>query len=202
MVGPLGFWRELQAYQLGAVQRLGLQPAHCLLDLGCGPLQGGIPFISYLEKERYVGIDRRAEAVEMGREEITRHGLDYKKPRLFVTESFGDIELGETKLDFVWASQVLYYFHEPTMHQLFALVSRRLNPTGVMAGDILGPNSDRSFLRPPLPPVHTGASLDVIAKAHGLRVVERGTIQDFAYPRRLGLRHNVMLEITHRRGQP
>jgi len=198
MVGPLGYWNELQAYQLNTAKQLGLSPAHRLLDLGCGPLQGGEVFIRYLESDRYVGVDHRPEVIAVGHEQIAESRLQHKQPQLLCSTTFGDAELGTRTFDFIWASQVLYYFDEPTMHRLFDMVGRRLTSTGIMAGDILGPAADRSFLRPPLPPAHTPRSLDAIAQMHGLGVIARGTLQDFGYPKRLGLRTNLLLEITHR----
>ncbi|HXG47860.1 MAG TPA: hypothetical protein VNO52_09560, partial [Methylomirabilota bacterium] len=58
MVGPVGAWDELQAYQLRVLQANGLRPEHRLLDIGCGPLQGGVAFIGYLAPGHYVGVDR------------------------------------------------------------------------------------------------------------------------------------------------
>ena len=197
MVGPLGFWDKLQSYQLRAAIGLGLSPGSSLLDLGCGPLQGGIAFIRYLEAGHYTGVDHNPEAIQIGQEEISRLALREKKPRLFVSRSFGDEELGPSCFDFIWISQVLYYFDEPTMHRLSEMVRRRLAPDGVMVGDILGPESDRSFLRPPLPPVHTAESLDLIASEHGLRVANLGTLADWGYPRRVGLRNNILLRVHH-----
>jgi SAM-dependent methyltransferase len=198
MVGPVGFWDQLQRYQLQAVTHLGLQPHHFLLDIGCGPLQGGIPFIRYLQPGQYVGVDQNPVAIETGREEISRHGLTGKLPRLLVSRHFGDDQLAASTFDFIWMSQVLYYFNEPTMHQLLEMVCRRLRPAGIMAGDILGPASDRSFLRPPLPPVHTAESLDAIAQDHGLQVAAQGVLYAFGYPRRLALSNNILLKISHR----
>jgi SAM-dependent methyltransferase len=198
MVGPLGFWDQLQRYQLQAVTHLGLRPHHFLLDIGCGPLQGGIAFIRYLQPGRYVGVDTNPVAIETGREEISRHGLTGKIPRLLVSRSFGDDQLADSTFDFIWMSQVLYYFDERTMHQLFEMVHHRLRHTGIMAGDILGPASDRGFLRPPLPPVHTPESLDALAQDHGLQVVAQGTLYAFGYPKRLGLGNNILLKINHR----
>ena len=40
MVGPVGYWKELQQYQFNVLQNNGLKPEHSLLDLGSGPLQG------------------------------------------------------------------------------------------------------------------------------------------------------------------
>lgn len=133
MVGPLGYWDELQAYQFRVVTHLGLLPHHSLLDIGCGPLQGGIAFIRYLEPGRYIGVDPNPIAIEAGREEISRHGLSGKNPRLLVSRDFGDGQLAASTFDFIWMSQILYYFDEGTMHQLFAVVRRRLRHTGLMA---------------------------------------------------------------------
>jgi SAM-dependent methyltransferase len=197
MVGPLGFWNQLQEYQLNAVKRLGLLPTHTFLDLGCGPLQGGEVFIRYLGIRQYTGIDRRCSVIDVAHEQIGRRHLGNKNPQLFCSETFGDNELESALFDFIWASQVLYYFDEPTMDRLFGMVSRRLKPGGIMAGDILGPAADRSWLRESLPPAHSARTLDAIARRHGLCVTERGTLQDFGYPRRLGLRTNVLLETGH-----
>ena len=198
MVGPLGFWNQLQNYQLRVVTGLGLRPDHSLLDIGCGPLQGGIAFIRYLHPGNYVGVDHKPAAIEIGLEEVARHGLHGKAPRLLLSQAFGDDQLGSDQVDFIWLSQILYYFDEPTFHRLFAMANRRLRPGGIMAGDILGPASDRSFLGDPAPPAHTAASLDLIARVHGLQVHELGNLGDFGYPMRLGLRHNVLLRISRR----
>jgi SAM-dependent methyltransferase len=200
MVGPLGFWNQLQRYQLQATTRLGLQPHHMLLDIGCGPLQGGIAFIRYLEPGRYVGVDRWPVAIKVGHEEVSRKKLAGKNPRLLVSPNFGDDQLADCQFDFIWMSQILYYFDEQTMHQLFDMFRRRLRPTGIMAGDILGPKSDRSFLHRVRAPAHTPESLDALAKDLGLEVAAQGTLADFGYPSRLPLRHSILLSIKHRSG--
>ena len=197
MVGPLGYWKQLQRYQFHAVTRLGLQPHHFLLDIGCGPLQGGIGFIRHLEAGRYVGVDQNPLAIQTAHEEISRNKLTRKNPRLFVSHDFGDDRLGAAIFDFIWMSQVLYYFDERKMHRLLEMVYRRLQPKGIMAGDIFGPASDRSFLRHPLPPIHTPESVHRLATEHGLRVVALGTLHAFGYPRRLGLGTNILLRISH-----
>lgn len=198
MVGPLGFWNQLQDYQLRVVTGLGLRPDHSMLDIGCGPLQGGIAFIRYLNAGRYVGVDHNPAAIEVGRQEVSRLKLAEKAPRLIVSQALGDDQLGAGDFEFIWLSQILYYFDKRKVDNLFAMAERRLHPDGVMAADILGPGSDRSFLRDPQPPVHTASSLDVLARSWGLRVVELGVLSQFGYPKRLGLRHNVLLRITKR----
>jgi SAM-dependent methyltransferase len=198
LVGPLGFWDQLQRYQLQTVIQLGLQPEHRLLDIGCGPLQGGIAFIRYLRPGSYVGVDHNPVAIEIGHEEVSRHGLWSKRPRIFVSRAFGDDHLGDSQFDFIWLSQILYYFDEPTFERLFRMARVRLRSGGVMAGDILGPASDRSFLRDPKPPMHTPESLDFLARTHGLRAIGLGELSEFGYPKRLGLRRNILIKVTNR----
>ena len=57
MVGPLGYWDQLQRYHLRLLCANGLKPGQTLLDIGCGPLQGGIAFIRYLNRGGYTGIE-------------------------------------------------------------------------------------------------------------------------------------------------
>lgn len=196
LVGPLGYWDELQRYQFQVLTQLGLQPDHDLLDLGCGPLQGGIAFIRYLHPERYHGVELKPEALSAAQEELKRQQLEHKKPNLLFSKSFGDEELGEKKFDFIWLSQILYYFDEATFHRLFDVAARRLRPGGILAGDIFGPGSDSSFLREPRPPAHTPESVDSLARPHGLRVESLGPLHHFGYPHRLNLRHNLLLKVT------
>ncbi len=198
LVGPLGYWEALQRYQLRAVTDLGLQPHNSLLDVGCGPLQGGIAFLRYLAPNMYSGIDRNPLAITVGCNEISRHHLWYKKPTLLVTSSFGDDQLGDAQFDFIWLSQILYYFDEPTLQRLFAMASRRLRPGGILAGDILGPRSDSTFLqcRNPRPPAHTPESIKMLAAGYGLSTTCLGTLDQFGYPTRLNLSHNLLLKVT------
>jgi SAM-dependent methyltransferase len=103
-----------------------------------------------------------------------------------VSHAFGDDHLGDSHFDFTWLSQILYYFDEPTFQRLFNMARRRLRPGGVMAGDILGPASDRSFLRDPKPPVHTPESLDWLAHPHGFCATGLGELSSSVIPRSLG----------------
>ena len=57
LVGPQNCWEQLTEYQIALLKDIGLAPHHTLLDIGCGPLAGGLNIIRYLEKNSYVGID-------------------------------------------------------------------------------------------------------------------------------------------------
>jgi len=173
-----------------------MQPHDTLLDIGCGPLQGGVAFIRYLAPSSYYGVDQKPEALRAGCDELTRQRLWRKDPQLFYSRSFGDDELGDRQFDFIWLSQILYYFDPPSLHRLFDMTARRLRPGGILAGDIFGPGSDSSFLRDPRPPVHTLESIDRVARRHGLRARSLGPLHGFGYPRRLNLSHNLLLKVT------
>ena len=205
MVGPLGFWRQLQHYHLEILQKNGLCPEHRLLDIGCGPLQGGVAFIRYLERDCYVGFDIDPRRIEAALQQIVRHRLAVKAPRVFVSSSFANNELKEETFDFMWASQILYYFNDMTLGKLMAMICRRLSPGGKFLGDTLAlehyefrfPEHPGGYVR------HTPASLRAVAEPYGLRVRCLGQIGAFGYPKRLSLRDNLLFEITqHHEASP
>ena len=198
LVGPLGCWDELQRYQFRVLTELGMQPHDTLLDIGCGPLQGGVAFIRYLAPSSYCGVDHKPAALQAGSDELTRLRLWRKQPQLLCSRSFGDEELGDRRFDFIWLSQILYYFDHDALSRLFEMASRRLKRGGVLAGDILGPKSDRSFLkdRGLNVPDHTPESVDHVARVHGFRARNLGHLHGFGYPRRLNLSHNLLLKVT------
>ena len=200
MVGPLGFWNKLQAYHLELLSRNGLKPHHTLLDIGCGPLQGGIGFIRHLEPGGYCGVDIDPVRMDAAHEQVGRHKLSHKKPRLIVSGTFGDPELNGHQFDFMWASQILYYFGDEMMHRLLSMIRSRLRNGGQFLGDTFAPDH-YEFRHPEHPGKyvrHTIESLTAQAERHGLQVRCLGVIGDFGYPRRLSLPTNPLYRITHR----
>ena len=198
MVGPLGYWDQLQEYHLRLLRANGLKPEHTLLDIGCGPLQGGIPFIRYLNPGGYVGVDILSDRIATARAQVARHQLTAKGPRLFVSETFGDQELEGATFDFIWASQILYYFDDAMMARLFAVIQQRLKPGGKFLGDTFALNH-YEFTLPENPGKyvrHTSESLAALARRYGLNVRSLGTIGDFGYPQRLSLHTNPLFEVT------
>jgi SAM-dependent methyltransferase len=105
-IGNLPRWEEMGDLQFEYLVRHGLERHHCLLDVGCGPLRGGIHFIRYLEPGRYFGVDKNGPVLEEARRvEVPRHGVADKRPTLVAMESFDFPRLGQT-FDYALAQSV------------------------------------------------------------------------------------------------
>jgi cyclopropane fatty-acyl-phospholipid synthase-like methyltransferase len=196
MVGPVGFWDQLQNYQLRVLCAQGLRPQQSLLDIACGPLQGGVAFIRYLEAARYTGVDINPASVAAGYAQIARYGLSAKNPTLIVSSTFGERELDGKKFDFFWASQVLYYFDNDKMSALLAFIRKRMNRGGKFLGDIHGPRHYEFKFPERGVVLHTVETLQRLAEEQGLRAHSLGEIVHYGYPRRLSLHSNLLIEFT------
>ncbi|MBD3315220.1 MAG: methyltransferase [Chitinivibrionales bacterium] len=196
MIGPLGYWDVLQHYQFNLLIRNGLRSSHRLLDIGCGPLQGGIPLIQYLDNGNYVGVDINSRSIRAAYGQVIDYNLALKNPTLILSNRFGDDVLGSKTFDFIWASQVLYYFHHNKMSELLRFLRKRLAPNGVLLGDILGPKHyefkypEHSFQ------LHSPESINKMASEFGFVAKKKGEIVKYGYPPRLSMHTNLLMEIS------
>ncbi len=196
MVGPLGYWKELQSYQLNILISNGLKPEHKLLDLGCGPLQGGIAFIKYLDANNYYGVDIREASLNAGIRQVKKNHLENKNPVIFLTDDFGKKKLSGIKFNFIWASQILYYFDDKKLNSIMDWLSISLTDEGKFLGDIIGPKhyefktGEHNWF------LHTTDSLAAIAGNYNLKVRNLGEINNFGYPGRLSLTTNHLITIS------
>jgi SAM-dependent methyltransferase len=197
LVGPIGCWKKLQEYQLNFLCRMGLKPHHSLLDVGCGPLQGGIAYIKYLDPGNYVGIDIRHEPITEAYKLIAQEGLVYKNPTLIISDNFGRDQLNNHKFDYIWISQLLYHLDEKQIEFFFKQIAPRMKPDSCLYGDIIGypnkigPGSYWSVFRFHL---HSFDFLSDIVSQFGLTMRPLGQIHQFGYPAKIGLNTNEMLE--------
>jgi SAM-dependent methyltransferase len=198
MVGPTGYWKQLEEYQLKFLLNFGLQPFHTLLDIGCGPLQGGKKFIEYLDQNNYVGIDIRQEPMIEAYKRIAQYKLIEKNPTLILTDSFGQHELGGRTFDFFWISQLLYHLSIESIESLFKSVAHQMTSSSVLYGDIIdykpkwepcGYWREFKFYR------HQPDDLEKIADKAGLRLEVLGQIADFGYPEAIALKTNYALKL-------
>jgi len=180
---------------------MGLKASHTLLDIGCGPLQGGIKLIEYLEPNHYVGIDLRHDPIIEAYKQVARYKLVHKNPTLIVSHSFGREELADHTFDFFWTSQLLYHLPLGLIDAMFQHITTRMTPTSVFYGDIIDyrlksdPDAnwqEFKFYR------HQPNDLMKIAEEAGLDMDVLGQIGDFGYPNDLELRKNYVLKFSPR----
>ena len=105
-IGYVEEWDVHGRRQLEYLQEQGLRPEHYFLDVGCGPLRGGVHFIDYLEHGHYYGIDENAGVLETARDvELKRYRVEDKNPTLKAMGDFDFPSLGQT-FDYAWAQSV------------------------------------------------------------------------------------------------
>lgn len=67
-----GRWDETGRIQMDMLLRLGLQPQHRVLDIGCGPLRTGCRLVPFLDPGNYWGTDLSGALMATGyRQELT-----------------------------------------------------------------------------------------------------------------------------------
>ena len=196
MVGPPGVWKESQTFQLQFLQAMGLSLEHTVLDVGCGPLRGGIVLIEYLGRGHYVGIDVRPPVIAEARRQIIKRGLTAKQPEVYVSASFGRDELHDRCFDVIWAFQLLYHLEDALVDEYVAQVARQLRPTGAAYANVnpqLPPGRWKEFpyLQRPL------EFYQAAGRRHGLDVEALGELRDFGYTTKVAGHHNQMLRFTH-----
>ena len=129
--GPSGAWRVDREVQARALAKLGLQPNHRLLEIGCGPLQAGAPLIRFLDAGNYVGVDISGDRLEAARAVIQRFDLDEREPRLVLSDDFGLDQLTPASFDRIWSFHVVIHFPKEAVCRFLEAVSTLLKPGGI-----------------------------------------------------------------------
>jgi SAM-dependent methyltransferase len=125
-----GMWDVLGKLQFDYLVAHGLRPEHYLLDVGCGPLRGGIHFVRYLEPGRYYGVDRDEDKLIAGREvELQEQGLLDKRPTLVVMDDFGFERLRQT-FDYALAQSVFTHLTVNQIQRCVMNMEKVLRPGG------------------------------------------------------------------------
>jgi len=164
-------------------------------------LQGGVAIIEYLKEGNYVGLDNTPLNLNAAYSELAHHNLAVKKPTLILSDDFRKVSFGTTRFDFIWASQILCYFNEEMLIDLFGYASTILNINGKLLFDIVGKcpieyRTSNHIKWMQSVHLHTVEAITTLAKPFGFEVQPLGVIEDFGYPRGLNLRDNVLLELT------
>ena len=194
MVGPPGVWKESRDFQIRFLRQMGLKTSDKVLDIGCGPLRGGLPLIKYLDKGMYVGVDIRPEVIDEAKNQIAINRLEDKAARLIVSSTFGQGCFEEERFDYVWCFQVLYHLSDELAERCFAQIAAVLDLDGVcycnvnIDGDE-GQWKEFPFLKRPL------AFYQDLALKHGLKLSDMGQLKSFGYTTKVPGQFNNMLEL-------
>jgi SAM-dependent methyltransferase len=180
LVGPPDLWAMKRRFQFEFLTSRGLLSEHRMLDVGCGTLRGGIPFIDYLETGHYSGVEARAEVLEEGRKELAEAGLEHKRPVLIHESDPTRVELA-TPVDFAWAFSVLIHMHDETVDAVLGLVSDCLSEGGKFYANVAtGENWEGGWegfpiVRRPL------EFYEGLASRHGLAASSVGTLYELGH---------------------
>lgn len=121
--------------QLELLRREGLERSSRVLEIGCGALSASIPLISFLDRERYVGVDPNRwlrEAMANGR---VRRLVSRKKAIFLTREDFGTGSLGRS-FDFVLSHSILSHAAHRQLEQFLRNTTSVLAPGGIVLASI------------------------------------------------------------------
>ncbi len=178
--GPAHLWEQKRAFQIAFLRRVGLEPRHRLLDLGCGTLRGGIPLIAYLEPGHYTGIELRSDVLEEGRRELAEAGLEDRRPDLRVCGDLRALGL-EGRFDYALAFSVLIHMADEIAETALTFVARHLAPSGTFYANVnLGSAPERRWQGFPVV-WRPRAFYDRLAERAGLRLAEVGRLRDLGH---------------------
>jgi cyclopropane fatty-acyl-phospholipid synthase-like methyltransferase len=194
-MGFRGQWDEHSRFQIAFLKEQGLDPSHKFLEIGCGPLTGGIPIIGYLHPNNYFGLDIRSSVLNLSWSEVGIAGLSAKNPRLICSSSFGSEELRDEQFDFVLSFSVLYHLSDELLRSYFFHVTNRLKPTGVCFAQVNTHLDGSTWLQFPFVK-RTVTDYIEMASAAGLRTKSLGTIDNLGFRLPGEERLNEMLAFT------
>jgi hypothetical protein len=195
--GPPDEWAVQRRVQFEFLTSHGLLPEHRLIDIGCGPLCGGIPLIEYLEIGHYTGVEARAPVLKEARKELAEAGLEHKQPRLIHAADPAQIEL-KAPFDVAWAFMVLIHMTDEIVDAYLRFVSQRMAESGefyanaALGDHVHGEWQGFPVLSRPLEFYKRSAS------SHGLSVSELGTLG--WHSDRIKRGGTTMLRFTHAAG--
>ncbi|MBK5307519.1 MAG: class I SAM-dependent methyltransferase [Frankiaceae bacterium] len=146
-----GLWDEIGRLQFEFLIGQGLKPHHQFLDVGCGPLRGGVHFVRFLDVGNYCGVDANQEMLAAGRAELALASVDDRSPDLRCDATF---ELGsfERLFDFGLAQSVFTHLPLNSIMRCLVAVSRVLVPGGRFYATFFENPYGRLHLAPVLQP--------------------------------------------------
>jgi cyclopropane fatty-acyl-phospholipid synthase-like methyltransferase len=114
-------WDARGAFQLALLRSFGLNNDSTLLDVGCGPLRGGIHFANFLRPGNYWGLDNNPTFIEAARQLLKRQNLPVDN--VSVTTDFC-LEQIQRTFDYVLCFSVLNHCTTAERHLFFQQVPK------------------------------------------------------------------------------
>jgi len=141
-VGPPGQYDFMGATQFRLLCTLGLRAKHYLLDFGCGSLRAGRLFISYLDKERYFGIEPNKWLIEDAiNNQIGKDLIRLKKPRFNHNSDF-KTDVFSQQFDFIIAQSIFSHAGRDLISIALQNFKNSLKPDGLIAATFIEGDSD------------------------------------------------------------
>ncbi len=143
-----GLWEEMGLFQLDQLTKLGLQPHHRLLDIGCGSLRGGVRFARWLQPGNYYGHDLHPELIAAGiAEELVPQNITVP-PENFTCNADFDFSGFVTLFDFALAQSVFSHLPFNSIRLCLARLVPHLRPGGKCYATFFALPDDRPLAVP------------------------------------------------------
>ncbi len=119
------------ALQFNIVTFLGLRQDHYLLDIGCGSLRGGRLAMSYLEPERYYGIEPEGWLIAEGiANEVGQDLIDLKRPAFSNDSEFTLTTFGR-QFDFILAQSIFSHASSSQIERCLSQAKQVMEPNAL-----------------------------------------------------------------------
>jgi hypothetical protein len=148
-MGFRGQWEAHRDFQINLLKNQGLLRTSRLLEIGCGPMTGGIPIIQYLDSGCYTGVDVRDSVLDLAWQEVGRAGLSRKNARLICSPNFAQSELVPNTFDFIFSFSVLFHLDDTLLNEFFFMVFKLLGSQGKCIANVNTEAPDSTWLRFP-----------------------------------------------------
>ncbi len=131
-VGPPQQYDFMGATQFRLLSTLGLRADHYLLDFGCGSLRAGRLFISYLNKDRYFGIEPNKWLIEDAiKNQLGEDLIEIKRPQFDHNSDF-KVDCFSKSFDFIVAQSIFSHTGSELITTALTNFREVLKPDGLI----------------------------------------------------------------------
>lgn len=151
-------WYEYAQWQVEALKKVGLEPQHKLLDIGCGPLRFGLLGIEYLDDGGYFGMDVFPPFIELGKALYKESGLS-KSYQVLEDANF-EFSRFNNMFDYAMSQSVFTHLSKDQVERCLKNLKNVMNPGGQLLFTNIVSAAPRGFLYSSKQPMFTGVNMD------------------------------------------